>query len=145
MSEILAMWVPGMPESKGSFVGLGGGRVKNDNPREKAWADAIGWMARVQLRSRQPVSERVIVLADFWLLPPKGRQHQRDLDKAVRSALDALTGLAYRDDVLVKRIETEKYLVGEESESEEGFRPTEPGLRIRVRLWSSKRTNGGTE
>jgi Holliday junction resolvase RusA-like endonuclease len=93
----IAFEVPGLPESKGSWRALAGGRVKADNAREKAWAAAVGWAAKIAMRAK-PMMNSALVAMDFRLPPPIGRKHKRDADKLVRSVLDALTGIVYVDD-----------------------------------------------
>ena len=98
----LTFFVEGLPETKGSWIPLGGGRLKRDNPREKAWAEHVAWIAKVAMRGRLPLGGGALVALDFMLPAPVGRKHQRDIDKLARSALDAMTGLVYSDDEVVR-------------------------------------------
>lgn len=100
---IIDIHVDGVPESKGSWIALAHGRVKADNPREKGWATAVGWAAKISMRSRSPIAGRVRVDMHFKLppRPDKTRKNQRDVDKLVRSCLDAITGIVIADDELV--------------------------------------------
>lgn len=106
MSNFLNVFIAGVPETKGSWIPLGGGRVKADNPREKAWAHAIGWMAKVKLRNVAPLRDRVSVAIDFVLPPRPNRtkKNQRDIDKLARSCLDALSEIAFVDDEQVDEL-----------------------------------------
>lgn len=119
---IVEMMVSGVPETKGSWIGLEGGAMKADNPREKGWSHAVGWAARAQLRAKQPTPARVRVDIAFRLPPPKGRKNQRDLDKLLRSCLDAMNKLVYVDDEQVDLIVAEKLVTD-----------TDHGARITVR------------
>lgn len=111
-ARFVSFFVPGVPETKGSWISLGKGRVKADNPREKGWANAVGWMSKTAmvLHKRQVTDKPVEVHIRFWLppRPNKTRKNQRDLDKLVRSALDAITGIVLRDDEQVFDITTSK-------------------------------------
>lgn len=113
MGEILALIVPGLCETKGSWRCSCKGnkpRLYADNDREEAWALTIAWSVRAALRGMKPTIERVGVKLEFRLPPIVGRKNRRDLDKMMRSVLDALTGLVYVDDeqvdeaILVKRL-----------------------------------------
>jgi Holliday junction resolvase RusA-like endonuclease len=111
-ARFVSFFVPGVPETKGSWISLGKGRVKADNPREKGWANAVGWMAKtaMALHKRQVTGKPVEVNITFWLppRPNKSRKNQRDLDKLCRSALDSMTGLVYADDEQVFDLTTKK-------------------------------------
>lgn len=105
---IIALDVPGLPETKGSWIPLGGGAMKRDNPREKAWSHTVGWAARGALRARPPSPARVRVDIVFRLPAPVGNKNKRDLDKLLRSSLDALSKLVYVDDEQVDMVVAEK-------------------------------------
>jgi Holliday junction resolvase RusA-like endonuclease len=111
-ARFVSFFVPGVPETKGSWISLGKGRVKADNPREKGWANAVGWMAKaaMALHQRQVTDQPVEVILHFRLpgRPNKTRKNQRDLDKLVRSVLDAITGIVIVDDEQVCDLTTSK-------------------------------------
>ncbi len=111
----LRLWVDGVAETKGSWVFLGRGRCKSDNPRERAWSTAVGWAAKIQMRGAPPRRERVGVTILFRLPPrPDGtKRNQRDIDKLARSVLDALSGIAYADDEQVDQLIVDKITVPE--------------------------------
>ncbi len=102
MRPFVTINVDGMPETKGSFVGLGRGRVRSANPREKAWAEHVGWVSKLMMRGKLPIVGGALVTLDFELPPPVGKKNQRDVDKLARSCLDAMTGIVYVDDELVR-------------------------------------------
>jgi len=108
MNSYVRIDVSGLPETKGSWRGLGKGRMKSDNPREKAWADAVGWNAKLMMRGKLPLVGGALVTLDFILPPPVGKKHQRDLDKLARSCLDAMSGIVYTDDELVRELVSHK-------------------------------------
>lgn len=108
-------WVSGMPETKGSWVPIGGGRVRADNPREHAWAEAVGWAAKAAMltaRHPQPDSRRYAVVLAFTLAAPpdRTRKNRRDADKLARSCLDALTGIVWIDDEQVDDLRVTKMI-----------------------------------
>lgn len=109
-AELLRIFVEGIPETKGSWIGYGGGRMKADNPREEAWATCVGWTARAKLRGFVPTALRVGVQLRFHLPPPPNRtkKNRRDIDKLVRSVLDALTKIVYIDDEQVDALQVTK-------------------------------------
>jgi crossover junction endodeoxyribonuclease RusA len=106
-------WVSGMPETKGSWIPIGGGRVRADNPREHAWVEAVGWAAKAAMltaRHPQPDSRRYAVVLAFTLAAPpdRTRKNRRDADKLARSCLDALTGIVWIDDEQVDDLRATK-------------------------------------
>lgn len=105
--------IDGLPETKGSWVAVGRGRMRRDNPREKAWADAVGWAAKVAMRGKLPLVGGVLVVIDFVLPAPVGRKNQRDVDKLARSCLDSLSGIVYVDDEQVRQLVVVKGVTGE--------------------------------
>lgn len=112
---VIRLFVAGLPETKGSWRAVGGGAMKRDNPREKGWATAVAWAVRLELRGKQPVTDRVRIELDFFLPEPKGRKNQRDIDKLCRSVLDAMNGLVYVDDEQVVELAATKTVVAEAS------------------------------
>lgn len=117
MIDRLSFRVDGFPQTKGSWKVAGrkrngAPRMLPDNPEETAWAESVAWAARLAARGHQADDRRYAVALDFTLMPPKGRAHRRDLDKLARSVLDALTGIIWRDDEQVDRLELVKSIVG---------------------------------
>lgn len=115
MIDRLELHVDGTPATKGSWrVVMPGGKPKliPDNPGEPEWAQSVAWHARATLRNRlEPDARRYRVRALFTLPRPSGRggrKGRRDLDKLVRSILDALTGIVWLDDEQVDEILTAK-------------------------------------
>jgi crossover junction endodeoxyribonuclease RusA len=106
---VSTFWVSGMPETKGSWVPIGGGRVRADNPREGAWAEAVGWAAKAAMltvRHPKPDDRRYAVTLAFTLAPPpnKTSKNRRDVDKLARSCLDAMTGIVWANDEQVDEL-----------------------------------------
>lgn len=112
----LAFSVDGLPVPQGSmkaFVVRGRARVTHDAGRELAvWRQAIA--ARARAAGATPQHGPVTVVLTFRLFRPKSRSkaampdRRPDLDKLVRAALDALTGIAFLDDAQVVRCHAEK-------------------------------------
>lgn len=85
-----------------------------DNPRTKDWQAAVGWTAAIAIREQGggiPFPVGPVVMAVVFFLPrPKSLLTKRkaalpiphvkkpDLDKTLRAAFDALSGIAWTDD-----------------------------------------------
>src|SRR5215831_4942691 len=113
--------VPGEPQPQGSskaFKHRHTGRVMvtSDNARLRPWRDAVCWHARQALAAGAPLAGPVAVELDFRFARPAGhfgkrgirpaapREHvvRPDLDKLIRSVLDALSEAGiWRDDAQV--------------------------------------------
>lgn len=117
---MISFTVTGVPQTKGSWRpgrNRRTGRVvlRPDNESEPAWAQAVAWAARAQMRGRQADAALYQVSMVFRLVRPTSRRrtNRRDIDKLVRSCLDALTGIIWRDDEQVVKITAEKLLEDE--------------------------------
>lgn len=112
-AHAISFTVDGKSATKGSsapFLGNEGRIVhKADNRRLHAWSERVAWSAkaaRVRI-VRKPGAVAVHMLVTF--ARPKGRPVDQfpfcidppDVDKCVRAAFDALTGIAYDDDAQV--------------------------------------------
>lgn len=120
IGEHVSFFAAGLAETKGSFIGLGGGRVKADNPREKGWHDAVAWAAKPAMRRKLPLTGGALVTLDFFLPMPVGKKNKRDVDKLCRSCLDAMTGLVYIDDEDVRCLVAAKEVVRPTAHTEQG-------------------------
>jgi Holliday junction resolvase RusA-like endonuclease len=112
--------VLGPPATKGStvsFVGQHGVVTKADCKGLAAWAQAVAWAAKWAHVPLLPGAVQLTLV--FQFLRPKhapARNHpvvKPDVDKLARAVLDALTGVAYRDDAQVVQLRAEK-LYGED-------------------------------
>jgi crossover junction endodeoxyribonuclease RusA len=120
--DVKELFVPGLPATAGSHKSFKG-RIVHDSARTKTWMDAVAWCAIKKYGrcccTTNPVGIRVV----FCLPRPKGHLKKNgdlrpsappchitrpDLDKMVRAVQDALTGVLYRDDNQVIRIEARK-------------------------------------
>lgn len=109
---MIAFRVDGIPATKGSWRIVHGRKLIPDNPGEPEWAQLVAWTARATLRNRiEPDARRYRVRVVFTLPAPSGRgarKNRRDVDKLVRSLLDALTSLVWRDDEQVDEVHATK-------------------------------------
>lgn len=119
----LSITITGIPVPQGSlraFTRNGRAWASSDNPRTRPWKAAVTAEAARAVEAlglATPAYDRrpVAVIAVFRLPRPKGHYGKRgllpsaprypagmpDLDKLVRAALDALTGVVWRDDAQV--------------------------------------------
>lgn len=129
LDPVLRIRVDGMPQTKGSWRPVhrrGCVKLLPDNDLETEWAARIGWAAKTapEMRGKKPDGgRRFEIRLDFTLDPPRGKKNRRDLDKLVRSCLDALSGLVYADDEQVDSIVCSK-------------RVADPGEKPGVEVWA---------
>lgn len=110
---LLTFQVPGVPRTKGSWSTIQtdkGVAFRNSAKGESSWSDTCGWYARqARQRDRWEMVTKVHAVevdVDFVLPRPAKPANEYpigDLDKLLRSALDAFTGILYTDDVQVAR------------------------------------------
>ena len=123
----LTFHVVGIPRPKGSWAPIvtRGGKValRASAKGEGSWSDTCGWHAKAaRVQQRWTIAPRpcaVVVDVDFVLPRPASPSYDfpvGDLDKLLRSALDAFTGIVYVDDVQVAKASISKRYthVGEE-------------------------------
>ena len=108
----------GDPKPKGSLSFAKNGGVYNPTRGEKTWRASVENAAK-EAYDRVfgqiiPITDPVHVDLVFHFIPPKKGKYnysaRYDLDKLVRSVLDALTDVIYEDDKAVTRITAEKVL-----------------------------------
>lgn len=92
-------YVDGLPATKGSWK-VSRGKLRPDNERERPWANAIAWCAKAA--GVRETARPVRISIDFFFPKPKKPTNpfpsRNDVDKLARSALDALTHIAWSDD-----------------------------------------------
>ena len=112
MNSLLKLKVRGMPTPQGSmraFVRGGKPIITTTSRGLKGWRDLVAFAANAaaQDQDAEMVEKGAVHLDIMFFLPkpksePKTRRtwpdRRPDLDKLVRAVLDALTGVAYRDD-----------------------------------------------
>lgn len=119
-------FIAGIPQSQGSsraFVRGGRAVVTSANPKNKSWRESV--RSAMQEACSELLEEPVAV--DLVFVMPRPKSHPKtkikphtsapDLDKLVRSVLDAGTGVLWRDDSIVHSIVTKKKYanIGEQS------------------------------
>lgn len=115
--------VDGIPAPKGSaraVIDRRTGRARllasssGRNERGQAsWAAAVGWAAKIAWAGRPPFDGPVGVDVTFYMPRPKSvaralPEVKPDVDKLLRSTLDALSGIAFADDARVIAVEATK-------------------------------------
>ena len=123
---MISFFVPGLAASQGSKRHVGGGRMVEMNKRLQPWRNDVGREASIAMRGRELVYGPVAVRLVFHFPRPKGhfgtgknadtiktsapRRHitTPDLDKLQRAINDALTGIVWKDDSQVWRVEAVK-------------------------------------
>lgn len=111
--------VRGVPAPQGSHRAVWSRTAKRaivlpDNKRMKPWRDLVALVAQQHAPAR-PFVGAVEVALHFYLpqpksLPKRVQYHARrpDLDKLVRAALDAMSGVIWRDDAQVRALNATK-------------------------------------
>jgi crossover junction endodeoxyribonuclease RusA len=111
---VISFQVLGKPATKGSWKirrGKGKAWLTADNDKERPWADAVAWRGKEAMRGRPLIDEGVEVAILIEVSRPKDPVREfpvGDVDKMARSVLDALTGIVWRDDVLVTSLSVTK-------------------------------------
>ena len=123
--DICTFSVAGLAHTKGSWISVGKGKMRPDNPAAGAWESTIGWRAKLAMGRAPAVEGRVLVSLVFTLPRPpnKSKKHRRDIDKLARAALDAMSKIVYLDDEQVDDLHVRK-LVSD--------RASDYGVTIRV-------------
>jgi crossover junction endodeoxyribonuclease RusA len=112
--------VHGEPQTKGSTRAIAQrrkdgsliARVFNDNARTKQWQQSMAWAAQLQ----RPIRFSGPVALDVTFRLARPQKHvgpdavstRPDLDKLVRTVLDALSGVCYHDDGQVAELTARK-------------------------------------
>jgi crossover junction endodeoxyribonuclease RusA len=107
----IAFSVEGKPIQQGSMRAFNNRIVHNKSKELMEWRSLVGQAAHVA--GCTPISGPITISMEFRYLRPRSvtREHPTvppDLDKQVRSILDALTGIAYLDDSQVIEIHATK-------------------------------------
>ena len=97
-------FAPGIPAPQGSKRYVGRGRMVESSRKVGPWRDAVALAARAA--GCTPIDGPVRIRIAFYMPRTKAMRRKPappmiqkpDLDKLVRSTLDALTGIAFHDD-----------------------------------------------
>lgn len=115
--------VLGKPEPQGSsraFVVNGKPIITSANKNLKPWRALVEWEARHQWGGKPPLEKALAVVIEFYLHKPKSVKRAQptvkpDLDKMVRSVLDALTSAhVWNDDAQVITVVARKMYADED-------------------------------
>lgn len=111
----IAFSVEGKPIQQGSMRAFNNRIVHNKTKDLMAWRGQVGQAAHVA--GCTPISGAISISMRFRYLRPKSVMRTQptvppDLDKQIRSILDALTGIAYIDDSQVVQITASKEYQG---------------------------------
>lgn len=118
MGEVIEFSVRGIPVPQGSakaFVVKGRAVVTHANSKTKGWREDVATAA--QPHAPKALWEGAVSVEARFVLPRPASVSQSkrplpttkpDLDKLVRAAIDALTGIVWRDDCQVTTIVTTK-------------------------------------
>lgn len=106
---MIEIFVPGHPIAKQSF------RYSKThgytNPIVKDWADTVGYCAKTYMQNHnKEVLEKDIAVVLVFFLPARRKV---DCDNLSKNVLDALNGICYKDDSLIRRLTIVKDYVKE--------------------------------
>lgn len=128
----IEFFVHGLPVPQGSKKVFRGNIVDVAKADLRDWRQAIAKECKAEMNGASPLIGPVSVIARFFLTRPKGHygtgknaftvkdsapiapKVRPDIDKLARSVLDALTGVAFRDDGQVARLMVEKLWADDE-------------------------------
>lgn len=132
----MTITVYGTPAPQGSKRHVGRGVMVESSKKVKPWREAVKWAAIEKLVGRGfegPVEVKV----DFYFAHPKTGKHRLshavkpDIDKLLRSTLDALTDAgAFEDDSRVVSVTARKHYADAHS-------PVPAGAVIMVERWAA--------
>lgn len=122
MSSFADVLIPGRPEAKGSMRVGRNGQIFSSNPRLKAWAQQAALAVAEQRAGAELEAGPVSLVCEFRFARPASHftktgnlrkqapqaPGRPDLDKLVRALLDALTGVAFKDDSQVVDLDAAK-------------------------------------
>ena len=123
--DTLTLAIPGTPVAQGSKRHVGGGRMIEMNKDLHPWRRDIAMTAVEQ--NAEIRDGAISVTLDFYFTRPRGHFGKRglrpsaparpsvrpDIDKLARAVLDALTGIAFRDDGQVAELVCRKHYAAE--------------------------------
>ena len=127
MTELLSVWIPGNPKTKGSLSVINARRgVVRDSDASRHWRELMVYALRGAYGKELPASGPVQVVLWFFMPTEDDRVTDKgvgDIDKLCRNVLDALTDAGvYYDDTQVIALRATKM-----GRAVEG-----PGVRVSV-------------
>jgi crossover junction endodeoxyribonuclease RusA len=123
----ISFFIHGMPVPQGSKRVIRGNLIEMADARLRSWRQDVAAISSQQMQGHLPWQGPVMVTLSFYLPRPKahygtGRNAERlkpqaptypsthpDIDKLIRSVLDAMTGIVFHDDRQVVVIQAGKY------------------------------------
>lgn len=114
------VFVPGVPAPQGSMRGfVAGGRaiVTADNTKTRPWRADVAAHVHSAIGPEIVHPDGAVIVGFEFVMPRRKAEPKRvtpphtrkpDLDKLVRAALDAITGLAFTDDAQVAKLVAKK-------------------------------------
>ena len=111
-----SIWIPGIPAPQGSKRHVGRGILIESSKRVAPWRAVVA--LTVGERTTHVINGPVSLILQFVMPRPKATPKRAtppavkkpDLDKLARAVLDALSGVAYRDDSQVVSLDASKRL-----------------------------------
>ncbi|WP_297739669.1 RusA family crossover junction endodeoxyribonuclease [uncultured Tessaracoccus sp.] len=117
---MISFFVPGTPAPQGSKKHVGNGVMIESSKRLEPWRAVVAWAAKQHIKAPRAGAIRL----DLHFVMPRPKSHfgtgrnadrikptapdchtqKPDIDKLERAILDALTGVAYRDDSQVVKV-----------------------------------------
>lgn len=110
----------GKPQPQGStkaFIPKGWTKpiLTSDNAKLKPWRQDVSSLALEAMSGEQPIIGPVALTVRFYFEKPKSsgkrvtaKTTKPDIDKCLRSILDSLTGIVFKDDAQVVQVECSK-------------------------------------
>lgn len=113
----LDLFVPGRPAAQGSKRHVGGGRLVEQSKAVAPWRTAVAWHV-AQTFTQAPLDGPLVLAVEFVMPRPAATPKRStppaikrpDLDKLIRAVDDALSGVIWRDDSQVVRVDARKRL-----------------------------------
>lgn len=122
---MISFRVEGIARPQGSKRHVGGGRMIESSKHVAAWRDWVRMRAVEAMAGRKPLERGIVVEAYFGFVRPQSHfnasglkstaprypSSRPDVDKLLRAALDAMTGIVFLDDSQVVSIGGHKVYV----------------------------------
>jgi crossover junction endodeoxyribonuclease RusA len=127
MTNLITLWVPGVPKPQGSKRGFalkgGGVAMVESSKGVKDWRyDIKGFALEAMKGNEMIVDQPVYVYITFVMkravgLPkskptPPAIKKTGDIDKLVRAVFDSMSGIVYADDCMITQLFTTKRIAG---------------------------------
>ena len=93
------------------FKRVMGGKRRYNDKRYTEYKDVLGYFALKAMAGREPLTGAIKLSVDVYKLKPKDItcRNWGDLDNHVKSVMDALTGICYKDDCQITQLHARKF------------------------------------